>query len=312
MSDSERRVGKWVGGAGAAALMAWAAYMLMSGKVPRVCRDEVASSDAATSPDDLVVRVCEPMGVTDPRVLLFLLVVFALRLPWFSEIEVAGLFRVKKQVEDAEREVRGLRESVRTAQAQVASLSATTTAQAVQSTKVEVHHHEHRGEDTGETQRTVLAGSDEAPFTEGAFAQTAFKAGLLGLPELFPVERTPAAMQFFTWGDDELELSQSVGDTNDDLAAAARSLVNPTEAVASTGSHGVLVTAPAFDDDGSTVGALVAAFRQGERVLEDPEPVFADVENVASAYARLLVDLLGETGRVISTNPSSAAHEGGR
>lgn len=291
-------------------LVVWAGYLLLWNKVPDVCRDEVSSSDIAKTPSDLVVQVCEPMTATDPRVFLFLFVVLLLLLPWFSEVEVAGLFRVKKQLAEAEKDVDGLRESVRTAQAQVATLTATvtatTTSQASNQTNVQFVV-DPRGAESAQSQQVVLAGNDEAPFTEGAFAQTAFKAGLVGLHTLFPPDRTPFAMMFFTWGHTLLEMSQSIGDVDPDLAIAADQLADPAEAFASIQSHGVLVTAPAFDDDGSTVGAVVAAFRD-QQLLEDHEPLFADLENVASAYARLLVDLLGETGRLI---PSTDDVEGG-
>lgn len=314
----EAKVPGWVKGVGiggAVVMLALAAYMLLAGKVPQVCRDEVASSDTAKTPDDLVVRVCEPMEATDPRVFLFLLVVFLLLLPFFSEIEVAGLFRVKRQLEEAQEEVDGLRESVRAAQAQVATLAATvtatTTSQASNQTSVQVQVVDPRGLESAQSQQLANAGDDEVPFTEGAFAQTAFRAGLVGLQSLFPADRAPYAMLFFTWGDDELELSQTVGDVNDQLGDTATLVADPSEAFASITQHGLLLTAPALDDDGSAVGAVVAAFHD-QTLLEDHEPLFADTENVASAYARLLVDLLGETGRLTPRiHTSSDAIEGG-
>lgn len=311
-ADGRGNVPGWVKGlgvTGAVLLLIWGAYMLLAGKVPQVCREEIASSDTAQTPDDLVVRVCEPMAATDPRVFLFLLVVFLLLLPFFSEVEVAGLFRVKRQLAQAQDEVEGLRESVRTAQAQVATLAATVTATTTSTAtnQTNVLLVDPRGVESAQTQQTVLAGNDEVPFTEGTFAQTAFKGGLIGLQSLFPAERTPYALIFFTWGDVELELSQAVGDVNLDLSTAAHRLAHPTEASASIQAHGLLVTAPALNDDGSTVGAVVAAFRD-QTLLSDHEPLFADVENVASAYARLLVDLLGETGRLM---PRSDDAEGG-
>lgn len=306
--SSKRAWAKWLGVAGAAGLLLWAAYMLLNDKVPQVCHDEVASSDAAKKPADLVLRVCEPMGATDPRVLLFLLIVFLLLLPLFSEVEVAGLFRVKKQVEEAEREVQGLRETVRTAQAQVATLSAsvaaTTVSQARSEAKLEYHHHDHRGEDSGEVQQQVLDGSAQVDATVGAYAQAAFTAGLAGLESLL-VLREPAAMLFFTIADDgSYEVSQTAGEVSASMSTHALELVNADQvsSFADQLENELVVTSPAFDDDGSSLGAVAVVFAQEGPYPETTElqGLFADVSNLANAYARLLADLLGETGRVVT------------
>lgn len=294
---------KWIGVACAIGLVTLAAFILLTNRAPEVCHDEVASSDTADRPVDLVVRVCEPMGAADPRVLLFLLVVFLLLLPLFSEIEVAGLVRVKKQVEEAELEVQGLRESVRTAQAQVATLAASVAATSTSRAKVEYHHHAHRGEDSGEVQQQVLAGSAQVDATVGAYAQAAFTAGLVGLESLLVI-REPQALLFFTVGEDgSYEVSQTAGDFSAALAEHVLTLVNTDQVSSFADQLGneLVVTSPALNDDDSSLGAVAAVFAQGDAnpVAEDMQDLFAEVSNLASAYARLLADLLGETGRVM-------------
>lgn len=300
---------KGAGVAGAVALIVWAGGMLLWDHVPPTCHDEVASTEAAKTPAELVVQVCEPMTATDPRVFLFLLVILLLLLPWVSEVEVAGLFRVKRQVEEAKKEVDGLRESVRTAQAQVATLSATTVAQQVQQTKVEVQLHDHRREDSAETQEHALAGQPPDEVTAGAFAQVALTAALEGLSTLFPEECVPVGMVFFTWDETTLEQYGTVGDVDNDLEAVAYLMANTKtpKSWAHREPSGFLVLADATDDDGTTVGAVVFAFRQDQ--WEHHVAVFADVEVVAKAYARLLIDLVHETGRLVARNVDA---EGGQ
>lgn len=300
---------KGAGVAAAGGLIVWASAMLLWDRVPTTCHDEISSTEAAKAPAELVVQVCEPMAATDPRVVLFLLVILLLLLPWFSEVEVAGLFSVKKQVEDARKEVDGLRESVRTAQAQVATLSATTIAQQVQQTKVEVQLHDHRREDSAETQEHALAGRPPDEVTAGAFAQVALTAALEGLHTLFPEECIPVGMVFFTWDETTLEQYGTVGDVDDDLQAVAYLMANTKKpkSWAHREPSGFLVLADATDDDGSSVGVVVFAFRQDQ--WEHHVAVFADVEVVAKAYARLLVDLVHETGRLVASYDDS---EGGQ
>lgn len=306
-TSRNRAVAKYAGGVFAAGLLGWGGFVLLAGRVPQVCHDEVVSSGSGRAAEDLVVRLCEPMSAGDPRVLLFLLVLVLCLLPLFSEIEVAGLFRVRKQVEEAERDVRDLRESVRTAQSQVATLTsaaaASAAARANSESRVEYHHHDHRGEASGEVQRQVLSGSPRVGVSAGAYAQAAFTAGLVGLETLL-VLREPEVLMFFTVADDgTYELSQSVGDgENPEVLAAALTAVNADPGGTSAGWVGeqLLVTAPALDDASLPVGAVAAVFGQGGPALHAQEipGLLADVSNVAGAYARLLVDLLGEAGRM--------------
>jgi hypothetical protein len=307
---------KWGGVIAAGLLVAWAAYMLLSDSVPPVCHDEVTSSETAAKPADLVVSVCEPIGVTDPRALLFLLVVFLLLMPFFSEIEVAGLFRVKKQVEEAEKDVAGLRDTVRTAEAQVATLmasvAATASSQSSSESKVEYHHHDHRGAESGEVQQLAAGGSDEVDTSVGAYAQAAFNAGLVGLESLL-VMRTPEAMLYFTVSDSGVyELSQRAGaELPDAVLNHALDLVNTDQlsSFADTVGDYLVVTGPAIEPGFTVIGAVAAVFA-GATMPEQSElrALFADVSTVAGAYGRLLADLLGETSRVL---PSSVDGEGG-
>jgi hypothetical protein len=317
------RTAKGAGVTLAAALLVWAGWMLLWDKVPAVCRDQLATTDAGSdSPADLVLRVCEPMTVTDPRALLFLVVVLLLLAPWFSEIEVAGLFRVKKQIAEAEKDVAVVRDSVHTIHSQVATLTATLStaaaaaaiAQQTQSTNVQVNVNE-REKDSAEAQQAVASGSTTVPTTTGAYAQAAFTAGLDGLESLL-VFRAPTAMLFYTWGEDELELSQTIGPTLNPLDLNdIHNTVNTAPRWQNAGAVGglLVITSAAFDDDESIVGAVAVAFADVDlddyTSSEEVRGLVADVHNMAQAYARLLVDLLGETGRL---GPSTNGSERGQ
>ena len=52
------------------AMLAWGVWTLLHDGVPKVCHGAVAET--------VVMQVCEPMSATDPRVLLFLLLVILL------------------------------------------------------------------------------------------------------------------------------------------------------------------------------------------------------------------------------------------
>ena len=76
-----------------------------------------------------------------------------------------------------------------------------------------------------------------------------------------------------------------------------------------------IVTAPALDHDGAIVGALAAVIEWGQAVPEgtsggpdELDEMVAEVTAAAGAYARLLIDLLGETGR-IGRSPSETEKE---
>ena len=97
--DAKRSLPRWVrwlSGGAAVALIVWGAYMLMWDQVGLVCHQEIAEAADGTTPRDQVVQVCEPMALTDPRVGLFLLIVLLLLTPFFAEIEVPGILRVKR------------------------------------------------------------------------------------------------------------------------------------------------------------------------------------------------------------------------
>ena len=69
----------WVRRGLAGALVLWGGWMLLWGKVADVCRDEVA--------DSKVVQLCEPMALTDPRLMWVVLAVLLLLLPDVSELD---------------------------------------------------------------------------------------------------------------------------------------------------------------------------------------------------------------------------------
>ncbi len=85
----------------AVALVAWGGWMLLFGRVADVCRDEVA--------DSKVVQVCEPIALTDPRLVWVVLAVLLLLLPDVSELELAGVLSLKRAVAQVEGQAEQLR-----------------------------------------------------------------------------------------------------------------------------------------------------------------------------------------------------------
>lgn len=57
---------------------------------PTQCRDVVAES--------AVVQICEPLAVSSPLVLLVALIVALLLMPELSELELAGLVKLRARV----------------------------------------------------------------------------------------------------------------------------------------------------------------------------------------------------------------------
>ena len=313
--DAKRSLPTWMRrlcGGTAVALIVWGAYMLLWDQVDLVCHQEIAEAADGTTPRDQVVQVCEPMALTDPRVGLFLLVVLLLLAPFFAEIEVPGILRVKRQLREAEQDVDGLRHSIALTQQQVALVSAASARSSARSSpKQEVNVYTERPQESG----AGLSAAQESPASdvepsEGAYAQVAFNAGVLGLPLLLPDwGREAKLIGFVVAADGSLAISQVSEDVPAPAIERALVLVNAdvTEPKVDI-EESWIVTAPALDHDGAVVGALAAIIEWDQAVPDgtsggpdELDEMVAEVTAAAGAYARLLIDLLGETGRIASS-----------
>jgi hypothetical protein len=297
----------WICGGTAIALVVWGSYMLLWGHVPKVCHDELANIDN-TAPKDLVVQVCEPMSATDPRVFLFLIALLLLLVPFFSEIEIPGILRVKRDIRQAEQDLETLRTSIGIAQTQISHL--TSSASATSNTEVNVYPD--RARESGKGLTDYESADEIVEPTRGAYAQAAFNAAVLGLPQMLSGWAEDASLVGFTIKEDGTYSDPQVhyGDVGDEAAAQAHMLLSehPTGAKLTRTVTGVVVTSPARDDDGAIVGGLaVIVERPGSSrfpgTMSDITSTLADVQAIARTYARLLIDLLGETGRMLTEEP---------
>ena len=272
-------------------LLAWGAGMVLFGDSLTVCGEQLADTGKA-------VEVCEALTLTDPPVLLYLLVLLVLLLPEAAEVEVAGLFRIKRQLEEAKEDVAGLRQSVSALQSQIASAAATSRSSAQNTTTVIVD----RAAETG----GVAAG--EAPSVGesgdvgvGPAAVLAFKAAFEGLTTLLPASFPAAELVGFTLQADGAPVashfSADLDDTVIERAADLAERSGSRMALDIADGFGFM-SAAAKDDDGTQVGILVMVIVQepGEPASQVLDRLGAHVAVLASVYARLLVDLLGETG----------------
>ncbi|GAA4676102.1 hypothetical protein [Nocardioides nanhaiensis] len=180
-------------------LLVWGVGVVLFGDSLTVCGEQLADAGEA-------VEVCEALTLMDPPVLLFLLILLVLLLPEAAEVEVAGLFRIKRQLEEAEQDVAGLRQSVSALQSQVASAAATSRSSAHNTTTVIVD----RAAETG----GVAAG--EAPSVDesgdvgvGPAAVLAFKAAFEGLTTLLPASFPTAELVGFTLQSDGAPVASS-------------------------------------------------------------------------------------------------------
>lgn len=73
-------------------------------------------------------------------------------------------------------------------------------------------------------------------------------------------------------------------------------------------SNGYLLSAPACDDQGLVVGALVVLMPASAANLDhvDEEDTVGTVVMMANAYARLLIDVMGETPRQVPAGKTAS------
>jgi hypothetical protein len=297
------------------------AIVLVAGPVallwaePQRCSDQVAG--------DVVLETCEPLAVESPLVLGYLLLVGALLLPEVADLEVAGVFKLRREIAEARADA---------TEAKAAVLRLTTESVAVALAK--------GGDATGGTSTvhvnigrdvaTAAALSDargesspEQPLLEelepvwedtGEAALVAFRAGMLGLSWILPAPYgDPADVRVvgFTIGEsgDQFELTHDPSGVGEGLATRALGLLNedwpPAGSIRALGADGWIFAAAATDAQRRLIGALaavlppprpaeLAALPDDEVGRDEVEHFAAAVEVAAEAYARLLIDLLGE------------------
>jgi hypothetical protein len=247
------------------------------------------------------------MPVTDSRALLFLLVVGALLLPDLAELEVGGILRVRRQLDDVKGEAAELKTEIAHIRTEI--LTAATAAANSQS-RASVENYNVFPERATDVRRAYdeVAGHGDGEFDEsekrGAYAAVAFEAGFYGLPRYLSDGMTPAVVAGYLFnadGDLELDLMTTRGDVPAGLQDAQLAAhPPPTSGVFYDDSvDGYVLSAPASDDQGLVVGALVVRMpvSAAGSDQEDGEDVVGTVVMMANAYARLLIDVMGEKPR---------------
>ena len=292
-----------------------AVYYLYGDHIARVCHDELAG--------EKVMKVCSPMGATDPRVGLWLLTLVLLLLPDLSEIEIGGVLKLRRVVEETKQEAETLRgelADIRTSAAAAAQAGAVSGADAKASVSIDLSRSVDAfldDVDSGDT--GALSPAEE----RGAFAQLAFTAGLAGLiPQFFSAWEKDAFL--FGWmlsQDGEFVLTHTVPDI------VPAGLVDAVEEqfdvrTARDGETFLIgspedyfVTAYAFSDpDLGGKRHLLGAF--GVEISKDPTQIYAysqggptplegfdvseidtlraSVASAAAVYGLMLTQLLGE------------------
>ena len=283
------------------ALLVGATVWLFFFGLPEVCSQQLPA--ASNRPVD----VCETMSVSDPRAALFVLVAGLLLLPELSELEVAGVVTVRKELKEAKDEVSGLRTELTHIRNEI--LTAATAAAHSQS-KASVENYNvfpQRATDVRRAYKEV-GGDGDGEFDEseerGAYAAVAFEAGFDGLTRYLTDGMTPAVVAGYQFNAaDELELDLMT--TRGDVPAVCQDALLGASPPRTSGVffddsiNGYMLSAPACDDQGLVVGALVVLMP--EKVANpdqvDEEDTVGTVVMMANAYARLLIDVMGETPR---------------
>ncbi len=270
-----------------ALVVAGVTIWLLAAGVPTVCRDAVAG--------DQVVRVCEPMDVTDVRVWVFALLLALLVFPELSELELGGVITLRRRLAELREDATDLRSELAHIRTQ-----AHAAAQASAATRSDIHV-DVRQEQTGAALAEVGQRAD-GPFDRdeeaGAYRQLALTAGLVGLTQLFLVGRDQTTLVGFTLGDDGgFEATHFTSGVTDDELRVVSELVDEARVSGTTVTaqgEGLDAVALAVVD-GRVVGALALLVRGGAAVESHQlDEVGAALQVAAAAYSRLLVDLVGE------------------
>lgn len=205
----KRPLPRWGRRAAAFALLLFGVYLLVWDKVGPVCHQELADNNAAVS-------VCAPVEATDPRVLGWVLVVIVLFLPDLSEVEIGGILKLRRAVEETKDETQALRGELAEIRTQAAALSQSASAAGAES-KATIYNRIALGRSVNEFLDDVEAGETGSlsPTEErGAYAQLAFTAGLTGMiPQFFSRWQDDVYLVGWVLGEDgQFELTHLVPD----------------------------------------------------------------------------------------------------
>lgn len=294
----------WVRRAAVVVLVVWAVWQMWGADPPTQCREVVArgAAAAATAPEstaDLVTQVCAPLSLTSPQVALFGLVVLLLLAPDVSVVEVPGVLRLRRTLDEARAEVGELRSQISAARAEASQSQG-------QQQVINI-----RATETGLAQREAETSPERPVPDRGAYSQLAFKAGFEGLTTTLPEWARGASLAGFTVDDGgRYVLSHRTADLSATLVEPLQAAVNdlaggPAATQVDPAGEVWAVVAPALLDDTVTVGVLAVVVRLLGTPPTPPEAGAAQVEQwvgdvvvAGGAYARLLVDLIGEVGRL--------------
>lgn len=271
---------------------------------PEQCRD------AAT--DTQVWRVCEPVSLASPPVLVLLLLAALLLVPDFAEVQLGGVLGLRRELADTQTRMAVVQRDVAQLNLLTARIAADAVAHSGSFAEAESHLHLHL-ERQAATAAALEAARAAAPVlagrrSPGVYASAAVHAGMLGLAGFFPTWCGPVQAVGLTADGDALEL------THDFFGVHARE-VDRVRALLTEPGSGVLVdidevawvaASRARDDDGEVVGALGVVLTAprpsaegGDLSTDQVDELAAAVETAARTYARLLVDLLGERPTVV-------------
>lgn len=268
--------------------------------LPVVCSQQVPSGTTVS------VEICEAASVADPRFLLLVLAIGLLLLPELAEIEVAGVLKVRKQVKEAKEEVSGLSTELGHIRAQILT---TAVAAANSNSRASVENYNlfpERFTDVSRALKEVAGdgGDFDAGEERGVYAAIAFEAGFYGLTRYLPDRMMPAVVAGYVFDDNEKLALYSVathGDGIGESEAAQRMAAAPrmTGVFLYEREDEYVVTAPACDDEGLVVGALAVRMPTSAAALDqgDGGDTVGTVELMANAFARLLIDVMGDRPR---------------
>ena len=294
--------GRWVRRIVLVVLVVGASAWLAGWGLPDVCSQQLPT-DSSTP-----VEVCEAMSATDPRALLFLLLLGALLLPDLAELEVGGVFRVRRQLDEVKGEALELKSELAHVRTQVMTAAAAAANSHSKATVENYNVFPERFTEVGKALKEVN-GAGDGDFDEseerGAYAAIAFESGFYGLPRYLSDGMTPAAVAGYVFDDGELTLYSVAtrGEGADALEVEQREagVPNLTGVFFELGAEFYVVTAPACDDQGLVVGAIVVRMPAVAGALDenDDEDTVGTVELMANTYARLLIDVMGEKPREV-------------
>jgi hypothetical protein len=307
----------WLRRGVALVLLIGAGLALYNDKVPERCSDQISDGK-------LFENVCSTVSATDPISIWFLLVLVVLLLPDLSEIEVGGVLKLKRTVEEAQQEVEQTKAKAQELRADFTSLrqdaiaGAEAAAEAVAASVAKsmaqagvIFNLGDSGEQIAKFWNAAVGG--EEPSTpqlgtaekRGAYTFLAFTAALRGLTqELFPALQQSITLVGFTLDQSggftathtTENLPQPIVDAiEDDLTADPEFATRMPSFIGDDGW--IAVTSLAYAGDGKLVGALAVV--TSEDLTDAAQAGFqhdlaVGAAAAAGAYGSLLTQLLGE------------------